>query len=256
MINKEVGILQVILEIRRVNFLIYFFIFLTTYNLTSQELSNSNTLHLYGDDYLEIEKTDNLDYEAVNKLIINNSSNVIIPKKFKKLINLKELIISNVEDFDIKKNLDVISSYSKLEAIEITNSGVVDVPNNFFKIDVKSVSFSKNKIKKLPRKIKCFKGSTLDLSYNNLSKESIEKLAKNNFIEELFLQNCMLNFFPTSTGKMKNLRLLDLSDNQIKKIKPFIKDFDALEFLILKSNPLNSNEIFHFSDNKKAVIVK
>lgn len=137
-------------------------------------------------------------------------------------------------------NLILNSNYSSLQAFanELKWITVESVS-----IDLETFNVSRNRIENIPEILNRF-GRTLkflDLTDNFVGKLNVSTFMKMDNLEELVLRNTSLSNIQHGTfHHQKNLRLLDISFNKLKKINFYIfgRDLRLLETFLLDGNNL------------------
>lgn len=82
----------------------------------------------------------------------------VLPPTFVNLINLQELFINDDKYFNLDKNMDLLSSFPKLNSLHIENVGLKSLPETLFKLErVESLYLNNNQFKELPVELKGLK---------------------------------------------------------------------------------------------------
>lgn len=108
---------------------------------------------------------------------------------------------------------DAVCSFTRLKRLEITNSGVTELPGWITELQELEV---------------------LDLSGNNISVVKLSKLKK------LKLNRNRITSLPSGIGQMRNLAELSLLGNRLEYLSPDIAGLHELVILDLSANPLKT----------------
>lgn len=75
----------------------------------------------------------------------------VLPLTFVNLTNLQELYINDDKYFNLEKNIDLLSSFPKLNSLHIENVGLKSLPETLFKLErVESLYLNNNQFKEFP----------------------------------------------------------------------------------------------------------
>lgn len=191
----------------------------------------------------------------LKKIEITNSNFKKIPKEYRKLINLDELILINDTSLDISNTLTTFLTASKLKKLDIEGFNFYSIPSQVYEFkSLESLILREDNIKDIPLNIKTLKNiKTLNLGGNNIENipSSLSELEK---LEVLFFDNEKKLNFNSSFKVLEdipNLKELHLEGNQINNNDIRKLDIVKLERLYLdatkKDNKieLNLNRVEH-----------
>ena len=225
---------------------------------------------LNSNDVFLIEK--NLSKIIKNLNLKNNENSDYVLQAFVSLYNIKPVKSNEAISTLLKEKLDKLPDTTS--KIVINDLGLSNFPKELYRFrDAKTIDLSNNRIKKLDIDIRKFpKLQAIILNKNYLNEKSIrfrknnqikylnlsnnhfavfpKRIYKNKMLEDLFISNAIIeNFDPAKPKKYKNLKNLNLYNNEIDRISTKIKYFNKLEVLDLYHNNLKElpNEICDLS---------
>lgn len=148
-----------------------------------------------------------------------------LPSEIALLENLESIDISHNSKMDVDKTFENLSKLNNLKIVVSTGNHLNgQLPSNICKIkSLEKLYLHRNRLETLPdciSELPNLKGVGLAYGYHNLN-NIIEVLAKSNTvnnIDTLGLAGLSLDSLPESIGKFKNLKYLDLYENDIKTL--------------------------------------
>lgn len=177
--------------------------FKTYYGTTFQKIDSKNTSNTY-------------------RLDLSNQNLTELPERIYTLKELRMINLSGNTDLHLEKAFETLSTLPNLEVILLDSMAITNLPDTF---------------RMLP------KINHISLRYNpDLNFENTVELLQNFDLEFLNLSNNNLNFLPDGIGKLKSLRDLKLSNNQMQLSELFINisNLPRLRSLWLDSNQIQS----------------
>ncbi|MCP9754084.1 GTP-binding protein [Lacihabitans sp. CCS-44] len=176
-----------------------------------------------------------------------NSSTLILQLQNGRIKNLPTELFSceNLKQLDLfKNNIDKLPDWfyklSSLEIFSLNSNKFTEIPSLIFLVkNLRSFSIRDNKIKEIQKNHlqELFKIEKIDLAFNQIV--SIPEVENEIFVTDLNLSGNQLTKFPNFLSNAKNLKNLNLSNNQIS----FFDD-NAFEGLInLEKLDLSGNKI-------------
>jgi Leucine-rich repeat (LRR) protein len=148
-------------------------------NLSNQKLvvSDSVWLKFPNLQYLSL-KNDHLKQipagigNLTNLRVLDLSGNdfKVLPSSFIGLVNLQELYLNDEKNFQLEKNIPVLSSLPSLKSLHLENDGLKSLPSNIFQLShLEALYLNNNKFKKVPEQIKGIKSlQYVDIHENKL----------------------------------------------------------------------------------------
>ncbi|CAF2882745.1 unnamed protein product [Rotaria sp. Silwood2] len=172
--------------------------------------------------------------KLLRHLWIYDTSILKISEQLGTLNNLVMIVLSNC-------SLTHLPNLSKLQQLTI-----LDIPENrLSEVDgmpgVLMMDLRDNFFKEIPTTNKKERITYIIMGNNPL--KSIESITSYTNLEGLYLRNTTLKFIPPTIGKLKKLKYLELSDNQLSQFPKNILNLPHLETLDIKNNLLSSEEI-------------
>jgi Leucine-rich repeat (LRR) protein len=181
--------------------------------------------------------------------------------------NIQEIYIEGCNDFEWDE--DIFTRFTKINSLQITNSGIMELPEWLKKLNVKYLNFTSNDI----QEIDLFYLNTDNIDLSNNPKIRLYSSSDNIKIKSLICKNCNLidNDF-LAIYRCVNIEYLILDNNKIStlksipesglnKLKHFrlsynmvetIDDYDlaklpSISFLLIEGNYLKEINIGHIS---------
>lgn len=175
------------------------------------------------------------DLRQLQKLFLTGNPDLTtIPVSVAKLENLTNILLSKNPRLNIP---DSLFSHQTLEHITVADGKLTGIPKTILQLkNLKYLSLSHVRLNKIPGQIGNLSSlQTLDLTNNEIKNfPDIHNLIN---LEELNLGNNQLSDLPPGTEKLKNLKALRLSNNNIDDSKTQkIQELKNLETLDLGSN--------------------
>lgn len=114
------------------------------------KFTNLQYLSLKNDHLKQI--PDGIGYVKTLKVLdLSGNDFKVLPPTFVNLINLQELFINDDKYFNLDKNMDLLSSFPKLNSLHIENVGLKSLPESLFKLErVESLYLNNNQFKEFP----------------------------------------------------------------------------------------------------------
>ena len=188
----------------------------------------------------------NNDEEDINKTILEIEFEKPSIKNW--YLSFKLLDTENFSQYPIEKEI-IIQPYTLFEVTEVKQC-----PNNnlYIKLNMRANLLSKlSEYDNIPKAIKQNLGIINNLSENNLETYSNTELEQ--IISITFKNKEELLKNRENLGKMKNLRILDMTninliDNNIKDLIPFLQNLHFLNYINLSLNNLSHISLEYLSD--------
>jgi Leucine-rich repeat (LRR) protein/GTPase SAR1 family protein len=174
-------------------------------------------------------------------LKLANNQLSTLPEWFGQLLNLRELILSNN---NISTLPESFSQLVQLQSLNLFYNQLTILPEWFGSLtNLRLLTLAGNKLRDLPESLSQLKKlQTLRLSgsgeSNPLNKipEVIRKMTR---LEELWLEDCQIEFLPDWLGELSELRNLPLHSNRLTDLPVTLLKLSNLSTISLHHNPLN-----------------
>lgn len=191
---------------------------------------------------LELHDLDILDSSILN--LINLKELYIYNKKFNNdklpefLFELKSLELLSIINTPIDiKSFENINKLQKLRQLILTSNNLSNFPMKILQIDsLKILNITNNHITTIPKDIK-----RLNLSHLSLSKNKLKSISPLYGLKKLYvldLSNNNIEKIKNKIKKLKRLQKLYLDSNNIKKLPAGICKLTAIEKLQIYNNPI------------------
>lgn len=163
------------------------------------------------------------------------------------IVSLKELNLSN-NAINIIDGKSLIGQ-SGLEKLDLSGNNITAIPLETFSYppNLRWLSLANNSELKVPEHSQLLESESLEvlhLEYCNIEFMCVRNLKKLGKLKELYLSHNKIKTF--STGRQgdlacfKNIRILDISYNQLQELPPEILTLQKLEEVVVRNNKLRS----------------
>jgi Leucine-rich repeat (LRR) protein len=160
------------------------------------------------------------------------------------IVSLRELNLSNnaINRIDGK----ALTGQSGLEKLDLSGNNITAIPLETFTYSprLQWLSLASNRELHVPEHSPFLQSDSLQvlhLEYCNLEKICVTNLEKLGKLKELYLNHNKIKTLSTETGDLsclKNIRILDISYNELQKLQPEILALPELEVVRVRSNKL------------------
>ena len=156
------------------------------------------------------------------------------------LIELKKLKVINLEYNQLKKITPSISEMRQLEYVNFNHNQLRDLPMEISKLsNLKEVHWSLNQFRSPLKEVVKSDLSSLQLWFG---KEYVAKKieeARRTKVDKLDLSSCSIEVLPPQVFELRNLKHINLANNQLKNLPKDIQKLTNLENLDISNNQLD-----------------